>query len=137
MKKYGLEVKNDWIIKGKFFPEYGYKGFKQIYKSGNLPEVIFCGNGMIAQGVYDGIRENGLKVPDDLCVVAIDHKKFAEMLYPKLTYIDYPTRTLGRKAMKLLLLKIENKRKRSKIENVILDTYLVENDSLCVSKGTM
>ena len=52
------------------------------------------------------------------------------MLYPKLTYIDYPTRTLGCEAMKLIIQKIESKNKKNKIENIILDTFLIENDSL-------
>ncbi len=134
MKKHNLEVKDEWIIEGKFFPEYGYKGFNQIYEAGELPEVVFCGNGLIAQGLYDAVREKGLRIPEDLCVVAIDHKKFAEMLYPKLTYIDYPTRTLGREAMKMLISKIETKVKKRKIENVILDTYLVEKNSFCKVK---
>ncbi len=129
MKENNLEVHPDWIIKGKFFSEYGYEGFNKIYENGNLPEVIFCGNGMIARGVYEAIREKGLKIPEDIGVVAIDHKKYAEMLYPKLTHIDYPTRTLGSKAMKLLIEKIENK-KNNKLKNIILDSYLIENNSV-------
>ncbi len=134
MNKHNLEVRDDWIVKGKFFSEYGYEGFNQIYDSGELPEVIFCGNGLIAQGLYEAAREKGLNIPKDLCVVAIDHKTYAEMLYPKLTYIDYPTRTLGREAMKMLISKIESKKNKRKVDRVILDTYLVENDSFCKTK---
>ncbi len=130
MKKHNLKVKKEWVIKGKYFPEYGYDGFNKIYNSGEFPEVIFCGNGMIARGVFDAAREKGMKIHDDFCVVAIDHKTYADMLYPKLTYIDYPTRTLGHEAMKLLLNKIENKSVVSKVENITLETFLVENESM-------
>lgn len=130
MKKNKLKVKKNWIIEGKFFPEYGYSGFNKIMNSGNLPEVIFCGNGMIAQGVYEALREKKLKVPNDIGVVAVDHKKYSEMLYPKLTHIDYPTNTLGREAMNLLVQKIESTAKKQKIENVFLDSFLIENESL-------
>lgn len=129
MKKNKINVRKEWIIEGKFFPEYGYEGFNKIYKSGNLPEVVFCGNGMIARGTYEAIRENGLRIPEDIGVVAVDHRTYAEMLYPKLTYIDYPTRTLGNEAMKLLIKKIENNQPQNKPQNKILDTYLVENHS--------
>lgn len=130
MKKYKMQINNDWIVVGKFFQEYGYNGFNDIFAKGDLPEVVFCGNGMIAQGVYEAIREKGLVIPDDIGVVAVDHKKFAEMLYPKLTYIDYPTRTLGNEAMKLLIKKMESKDKKCPIDNVLLDTFLVKNNSL-------
>ena len=130
MKENKIKINKKWIIEGKFFPEYGYDGFNKIYNSGSLPEVIFCGNGMIARGAYEAIREKGLTIPEDICVVAIDHKTYAEMLYPKLTYVDFPTRTLGNEAMKLLIKKIENNSGRNKIVNKILDTYLVEHNSL-------
>ena len=130
MKKYNLSINEKWIVFGKFFPEYGYNGFKQIYESGDLPEVIFCGNGMIAQGLYEAIREKNLRIPEDIGVVAVDHKKFAEMLYPKLTYIDYPTRILGNEAMKLLIKKMASTNKKCKVENIILDSYLIENQSI-------
>ncbi|MFZ1289408.1 MAG: LacI family DNA-binding transcriptional regulator [Melioribacteraceae bacterium] len=130
MKKHNLPINDKWVIFGKFFPEYGYNGFKQIYETGNLPEVVFCGNGMIAQGVYEAIRELELNMPEDIGVVAVDHKKFAEMLYPKLTYVDYPTRTLGNEAMKLLIKKMKSIDKKCKIENIILDTFIIENNSL-------
>lgn len=130
MKKHSLKVKKEWIIEGKFFEEYGYSGFNEIYGKGKLPQVIFCGNGMIARGVYEAIREKKLKVPKDIGVVAVDHKTYSEMLYPKLTHIDYPTNTLGQEAMKLLIKKIESKAKFKKVENIFLDTYLIENNSI-------
>ncbi|MBK8946884.1 MAG: LacI family DNA-binding transcriptional regulator [Ignavibacteriae bacterium] len=130
MKKHNLEINDQWIILGKFFPDYGYTGFQKIYESGNLPEVIFCGNGMIAQGVYDAARAYNFNIPQDIGVVAVDHKSFAEMLYPKLTYVDYPTRILGNEAMKMLIKKIKLSDKKCKIENIILDSYLIENNSL-------
>jgi LacI family transcriptional regulator len=130
MKENKINVQDEWIVEGKFFPEYGYEGFNRIYESGKLPEVIFCGNGMIAKGAYEAIREKGLRLPEDIGVVAIDHKTYSEMLYPKLTYIDYPTRTLGNEAMSLLFKKIEKKSSTDKQEQKILETYLVENNSL-------
>jgi DNA-binding LacI/PurR family transcriptional regulator len=130
MNTHKLKIPQEWVVIGKFFPEYGYDGFNKIYNSGELPEVIFCGNGMIARGAYDAIREKGLRIPEDIGVVAVDHRRYAEMLYPKLTHIDYPTRTLGCEAMNLLVNKIENKNKKLKPENIILDTFLVENQSI-------
>lgn len=129
MKKHKIEVRKDWIYLGKYFPEYGFEGFNKIYKSNDLPEVIFCGNGMIAKGVYEAIRAKNLNIPDDISVVAIDHQRYSEMLYPKLTHIDYPTRTLGLEAMNLLIKKIESQNSK-KIDNITLDTFFIENESL-------
>lgn len=128
MKKHSLGIKKDWIIKGDYFEEYGYNGFNKIFKAGALPQAIFCGNDLIARGVYDSARSNGIDIPNDISVVAFGHKKFADILFPKLTIIDYPTETLGEEAMKLILAKIKSK--STKISKIRLNHNLIKNDSV-------
>lgn len=128
MKKHSLKVKKKWIIEGDYFPEFGYKGFNKIYNSGILPDALFCGNDLIVEGVYEAARLKGIYIPNDISVAAIGHKKFADLLYPKLTIIDYPTKELGEETMKLIISRI--KQKTIKNNNVILQTKLIENDSV-------
>ncbi len=130
MKKYNLEINKNWIIQGKFFSEYGYKGFNKIYDSKIFPEVIFCGNGMIARGVYEAAREKNVKIPEDIGVTAIDHKLYADMLYPKLTHVNYPTDELGKEAMGLLIRKIESEEENKNCESIVLESTLIENESV-------
>lgn len=129
MKKHSIKIKKEWIVEGDYFPEYGYNGFNKIYNAGPLPEAVFCGNDLIAEGFYDAARSKRIRIPKDLSVAAIGHKRFAEILFPKLTIIDYPTETLGDEAMKLIISKIKSK--TTKISNINLDYSLIENDSVC------
>jgi DNA-binding LacI/PurR family transcriptional regulator len=124
MKKHLLKVKKKWIIEGDYFPEFGFKGFNKIY-NGILPEP-FCGN-LIVEGVRKRQDQRNI-IPNDISVAAIGHKKFADLLYPKLTIIDYPTKKLGEEAMKLIISKINLKTEKN--NNIILQTKLIENDSV-------
>jgi LacI family transcriptional regulator len=129
LKKHHLKINESWIIEGGFDRASGYSGFKKILTSGELPEVIFAANDRIAQGAYEAIREAGLKIPDDIGVIAHGHAEFAKILSPTLTIIHVSPEELGRQAMKLLATHISSNRS-FKAKKIILNTELIINKSL-------
>jgi LacI family transcriptional regulator len=129
LKKYGITVRNDWIIEGGFDRNSGYTGFKKLYKRDNCPEVIFAANDRIAQGAYKAIRERGMRIPDDIGVIALGHSEFAEILSPSLTISDCPPDILGKTAMDLLAKEIENSESRH-TQKILLNTQLMINESI-------
>ena len=71
--------------------------------TGRLPTGIFCGNDMMAFGVYRGLNRAGVKVPDDVALVGYDDIDFAADWIVPLTSVRQPTDELGYLAAKLLL----------------------------------
>ncbi len=63
-----------------------------------------------AMGVLLGAREVGLKVPDQLSVVAIHDSWFTEYASPSLTTVRMPMYEMGREAVRLLHLRLEGER---------------------------
>jgi LacI family transcriptional regulator len=98
-----IPIRHEWIVEGGFEREDGYRGFKELYKNNEKPEVVFAANDHIALGAYDAIREIGLSTPDDIGVVAFGHHDFAQILTPKLTIINVDPYHLGKKAMDVML----------------------------------
>jgi LacI family transcriptional regulator len=94
-----------------------------------LPEVIFASNDRIAQGAYLAIKEAGLKIPDDIGVIALGHKEFAELLSPTLTIIDSSPEILGQRAMEVLVDEMTSSIPRG-VRHILMDTVLRENHSL-------
>jgi LacI family transcriptional regulator len=70
---------------------------------GTLPTGIFCGNDMMAFGVYRGLTRAGVKIPDDVALVGYDDIDFAADWIVPLTSVRQPTDELGYLAAKLLL----------------------------------
>ncbi|MEV0848166.1 LacI family DNA-binding transcriptional regulator [Streptomyces sp. NPDC049954] len=65
---------------------------------------VFCHNDRVAMGLYDGLRERGLRVPEDLSVVGFDNQEvIAAHLRPALSTVALPHDELGRRGVRVLL----------------------------------
>jgi LacI family transcriptional regulator len=100
-----------------------------LLKRDRLPEVIFASNDRIAQGAYNAIKEAGLKIPDDIGVIALGHREFAELLSPTLTIIDSSPEVLGQRAMEVLVDEMTSSIPRG-VHHILMDAVLRENHSL-------
>jgi len=103
LKMNKIPVHKEWIIRGGFTREDGYRGFKELCKRSPLPEVVYTANDQIALGAYDAMREDGIQFPDTVGVVAFGHHEFAKIISPSLTIIKVDPYDLGKKAMELLI----------------------------------
>lgn len=75
----------------------------QILMENGLPSGVFCGNDMIAFGVFRELRRCGVRIPQDVALIGYDDVEFAESWIVPLTSIRQPTREMGRLATELLL----------------------------------
>ena len=59
--------------------------------------AVYCYNDRMAMGLYDGLREHGLSIPDDMAVVGFDNQEvIAAHLRPPLSTVSLPHYELGR-----------------------------------------
>jgi LacI family transcriptional regulator len=68
-----------------------------------LPDAVVCGNDLTAIGVQRGLRDAGVRLPDEVAVTGYDDVGFAEVSEPPLTTISQPVDELGDVAVRLLL----------------------------------
>lgn len=67
-----------------------------------LPSAVFCGNDMLAFGMYRGLTQAGLRVPEDVALVGYDDITFAADWIVPLTSVRQPIYELGYRAANLL-----------------------------------
>ncbi len=67
-----------------------------------VPSAVFCGNDMLAFGVYRALRRAGLRIPDDVALVGYDDVDFAADWAVPLTSVRQPIDQLGSVATQLL-----------------------------------
>ena len=123
-----IEIRNEWIIQGGHQKEDGYKGFKKLYAKGDLPELVFSSNSFIACGVYEAVKELGLKIPEDIAVIGIGDEEYSNLLSPSLTFMRQYPDEIGQQAARLLVDKIE-KPENGKITNITIPMKLVARES--------
>ncbi|MFJ4229893.1 LacI family DNA-binding transcriptional regulator [Paenarthrobacter nicotinovorans] len=82
--------------------EGGYGATEELLKL-NV-SAVYCYNDRMAMGLYDGLREHGLAIPDDIAVVGFDNQEvIAAHLRPPLSTVSLPHYELGAAGVRLLL----------------------------------
>ena len=57
----------------------------------------------MAVGVYDALKEHGLRIPDDVSVVGYDDREIARFMRPPLTTVVLPHTAMGHQAVEALI----------------------------------
>lgn len=70
------------------------------------PTAVFCFNDMVALGVYKAARELGLRIPNDVSIVAVDNLPTLTHFEVPLTTFALPGGDIGRQGANLLLRRI-------------------------------
>jgi DNA-binding LacI/PurR family transcriptional regulator len=91
----------------------------------NPPDAVFAVSDTLAAGALRAIEQAGLRVPQDIAVVGFDGTELADMI--SLTTIEQPSRDIGRKAVDLLLNKIDNP--DAPTERVMMDWRFISRAS--------
>jgi DNA-binding LacI/PurR family transcriptional regulator len=102
----GLEVRADWVRYGTFSQESGYDMTQEVLASSPRPTALFAGNNFIAIGALRALKDAGLRVPQDMSVVAFDDVASGLVFEPFLTVADQPAYEMGRCAAELLLARL-------------------------------
>jgi LacI family transcriptional regulator len=129
LEKNGIEINTGWIIEGGFEVKDGYDAFMQLYQTKKMPEIILTVNDRAALGVYHAAKEVGLKIPEDIGIVAFGFNEIAQTFTPTLSVINQDPRHLGLTATNMLIGKLENKDTNLKNEIMIEEKFLW-NDSI-------
>jgi LacI family transcriptional regulator len=77
--------------------------------SGQRPTAVFAASLMSALGVRAGVVAAGLRIPEDVSLIAFNDHPIAEHLAPPLTTVRMPNLTMGREAVHMLLAALDGR----------------------------
>ena len=126
MVKNGL-YREEYLQIGDFSMESGYIMMKEILKLEDRPTAVFCGNDSIAMGAYKAIRENKLKIPEDISIIGFNDLKLSQYSIPPLTTIKIDTKLIAQETVNSLIELLEGKRDYH--QKVFLPIELIERES--------
>jgi len=89
--------------------EAGRKAMRQLLAQNDRPEAVVCCNDLVALGAYDLLREQGIRVPQDISITGHNDMPLVDMVDPPLTTIRLPHRELGWRAAEMLFDEIEGR----------------------------
>jgi len=98
----GIEADDTLVFETDPAQEGGYEITGAVVDSGAT--AVFCHNDRVAMGLYDGLRERGLRIPGDMAVMGFDNQDvIAAHLRPPLSTVALPHYELGAAGVRTLL----------------------------------
>ncbi len=129
LKKHNIRYDKQLVIQGGFNEEDGIIGFQKLLQLKKMPDAIFAVNDPVAIGAFMQIKQNGLKIPDDIALVGFSDNPVMSLIEPAVTTVKQPMYEIGQVAAKLLLEQIENDQGTFKPREEILKTELIIRES--------
>jgi LacI family transcriptional regulator len=90
------------IKSGEYTAEGAYKATTELLFSPKPPTAIYCVNNTMTKGMLKAIRDQGLKIPEDISVIAFGDASQWELIQPPLTLMTQPSSRIGVEAAILL-----------------------------------
>ena len=103
LESLGYELDDQYIWLGESTHTDGYRMTKKLLAEKTLPDAVICANNFIALGCITALQESGLRIPDEMGVMAFDAYPFSQFMEPQLTVVDIDVRDLGKRAGKHLI----------------------------------
>lgn len=91
------------VQEGDWMSGSGFIGAQRLMKLSRPPTAIFCANDLMALGTLEALKQQGLRVPEDVSVMGYDDQELARHSHPPLSTLVLPNYEMGRAAVDLLL----------------------------------
>ena len=129
LERAGIPFDEDLVFDGGFEGYTAYNVLKGKISSGASFSALFCMSTQMVIGCYRALKENGMRIPDDVSVINYGDPYFTEFLDPPLTTVHLPLSDLGKDCANRLLEII-----RQGIFDI--DCKIIKQNTLVVRKST-
>lgn len=130
--------KNALLAREKFNPDFvldcemnsksSYEAVKAYLDSGKpLPDAIFASSDVVAPGLLKALREHGIRVPEDMGVIAFNNTSISQLSQPPLSSVEVYMRENAEAAVLCMELLWQKKTHPKKI---IISCHLEERGSV-------
>lgn len=127
LRESNIPVDADLIRHGNFDQDAGYELTLELLQLAQRPTALFAGNNVIGLGALIALREQGVRVPEDVALVVFDDLPLVSVVYPFLTVADQQPYEMGVIATELLLERLAGKRQERR--EITLETKLILRQS--------
>ncbi|MGH2532574.1 MAG: LacI family DNA-binding transcriptional regulator [Thermomicrobiales bacterium] len=88
-------------------PRAGYDVVQSRIAADPALSAIVALNSEAIGGIMRAIHDHGVRIPDELSVVAVTSRRIAELITPPLTTMDFPAADMGRMGVEFLIRQLE------------------------------
>lgn len=108
LRDHGLPFDENCVVYGEFDAQTTYLRTKEFLKGRPLPTAFFVSNNLESQGFFRAVSEFGLRIPQDVAYIGFDEVAGVNLFGNKYSYMDRDVVGMGRRAMQMLLARIND-----------------------------
>jgi len=110
LSDHGLTYREEYVVRGDFKIDKAYQQTKMLLELNDRPTAIFTSNNLTTLGCLKYITDKKLVLGKDISILGFDDITSLKIIDYKLSVIARDEREQGRKAMKLLIERLSNKK---------------------------
>jgi LacI family transcriptional regulator len=104
---YGISFNPAYVITNNLSLNAGIEAARQILSMIPLPDAIFAANDLCASACMATLKEQGIRIPDDIAVGGFNNDPVSKLVEPRLTTVNYPGDIMGRMIASKLIDKLQ------------------------------
>ncbi len=115
--------------------EAGIAAAGAILKMKPLPDGLFCTNDFVTAVCMRTLKEQGIRIPQDIAVVGFNNDAVSKLVEPTLTTINYPGKDMGEIAARYLINHLKGESKLEQTNTIIVRSELIVRQSSLKKAG--
>lgn len=125
LEDYGIECDEEIVIEIPSKVEEGNKITKKLLALSQPPDAIFSSSDFTALGAIQEIKKQGLKIPEDICVVGFSNEPFTRFMELSISSVDQSPIEMGRMAAQVFLEEVNADSKIKMQKQIVLAPELI------------
>lgn len=129
LAEYNLPFDESMVILEDLSRKSGVDAARKIMRMKPLPDGAFITNDFLAAFCIRTLKENGIRVPEDIAVVGFNNDAIGELIEPSLTTINYPGENMGEVAAQHLINHLKGISTLDPTNTIVVDSNLIVRNS--------
>jgi len=125
----GLTYNSEYIVESDFSKTDGFRLMGRLLDLTERPTCVICINDTVTPGALHQINLRGLKIPEEISVVAIGSSDILDLFQPPLTTVKIAVPKIGQTVARMLIQLIESGFCPER--HVVIPSELIIRDSTC------
>lgn len=116
-------------IVGDLSESAGVEAAHQLLKMNPIPDGVFITNDFVAAVCMRTLKENGIRIPQDIAMVGFNNDTIGNLIEPALTTINYPGIDIGEVAARQIVAHLKGEASMAQTSTIIVKSELIVRKS--------
>ena len=128
LREANIAVDERLIKSGAFSHQCGYESTREAVLDEGATALFFASD-LLTIGALSFLKEEGVKIPDQVAIISCNNFKWCEVTSPALSVVEQPSYEVGQKAAEVLMSRIAGREKSKSFEEYRMPTKIILRES--------